>query len=120
MHVLASNPLRNEPDGVACGERDVRDGRKLVGDLGGGVARTNDNDPFASVGGWVVVVGDMREFGGEALLTGEGGAVGARKRSSGRDDPSGSQLLAVSRYNHELTVFPADAHHAGVGLDLDV
>ena len=62
----------------------------------------------------------MRELGGEALLAWEGGAIGVRKRAAGRDDPSGLQLLALSRDDHELTVFLADGHHAGVGLDLDV
>ena len=98
---------------VTCGQ-----GGQLVGHLGGGVARTDHDDPLPGVRGRVPVVGDMDEFAGEALLTWEGRAIRAGERAAGRDDPRGPQPPPVCRHDHELTVFLADGRHPGAGADL--
>jgi hypothetical protein len=71
--------LRNESERVPRGERDTGDARQLVGDLGCGVARADDDDLFARVRSGVPVVGDVREVGGEARLAREGWPVGIRE-----------------------------------------
>jgi hypothetical protein len=76
VDVLAAQPLGDEPHGMAGGQRDRRDRRELVGDLGGGVARADDDHPLAGVRRWVAVVGDVRKLAGEGVLAREGRAVG--------------------------------------------
>ena len=59
MHVLAADPLRDEPERVPHGKGDVGDGRELVGDLGRRVASADDDHAHAREGQRVAVLGDM-------------------------------------------------------------
>jgi hypothetical protein len=52
VDIVAGDPLRNEPERMAGGDTNVGDDSKLVSDLGCGVARPDNDDPLAGVGGW--------------------------------------------------------------------
>jgi hypothetical protein len=119
VHVPATDPLRNELERMPDGERDISDRRELICDLGGGVARPDDDDALPRVAGRVAVVGDVRELGGEVLFARQRGAMGVGERPARGDDPGGWELLAVARDDDEPAALPVNAYHRRVGPDLD-
>ena len=97
VHVLAADPLWDEPQRVPHGERDVGNQRELVGDLGGRIARADDDHPHPGIRHRVAVLGHVQQRAAEAVLAREDGPVGVRERAARGDDPRRWELPSIGR-----------------------
>jgi hypothetical protein len=120
MDVVSTEPLRNEPHGVACGQGGLRDVRELVCDLRRRIASTDDDHPSPRVRSRVAVACDVRELSGERVLAGKRRAGGVRERSARGHDARRLQNHPVLREDEERLAVSLDRFHAGAALDLDV